>query len=70
LAAAFSVDTVAMLDRVTIVGTITPTQEHSVGATAEVVFALRSAQTLQIATLTGDPISFVLPTPASADLDG
>jgi hypothetical protein len=70
LAAAFSVDTVATLDRVTIVGTITPTQELSVGATAEVVFAPRSAQSLQIATLSGNPISFVLPTPASADLDG
>jgi hypothetical protein len=70
LAAAFSVDTVATLDRVTIVGTITPTQELSVGATAEVVFAPRSAQSLQIATLSGNPISFVLPSPASADLDG
>ena len=70
LAAAFSVDTVAMLDRVTIVGTTTLTQELSVGATAEVVFAPRSAQSLQIATLSGNPISFVLPTPASADLDG
>ncbi len=63
LASAFSVDTVATLDRVTIVGTITPTQELSVGATAEVVFAPRSAQSLQIATLTGNPISYVLPTP-------
>jgi hypothetical protein len=50
--------------------TITPTQELSVGATAEVVFAPRSAQSLQIASLTGNPIPFVLPTPASADLDG
>jgi hypothetical protein len=70
LAAAFSVDTVATLDRVTIVGTITPTQELSIGATAEVVFAPRSAQTVQSATLTGNPISFVLPTPAFADFGG
>jgi hypothetical protein len=70
LAAAFSVDTVATLDRVTIVGTITPTLELSIGATAEVVFAPRSAQTVQSATLTGNPISFALPTPAFADFSG
>jgi hypothetical protein len=70
LAAAFSVDTVVTLDRVTIVDITTPTQELSVGATAEVVFAPRSAQTVQIAILTDNPISFVLPSPAYADSDG
>ncbi|MGH9988345.1 MAG: right-handed parallel beta-helix repeat-containing protein, partial [Nitrososphaeraceae archaeon] len=70
LAAAFSVDTIATLDRVTIVGTITLTQELSIGATAQVVFAPRSVQTVQSATLTGNPISFVLPTPAFGDFGG
>lgn len=70
LAAAFSVDTIATLDRVTIVGTITLTQELSIGATAQVVFAPRSVQTVQSAALTGNPISFVLPTPAFGDFGG
>ena len=68
LAVAFSVDTIATLNRVIIVGIITPTQELSVGATAEVVFAPRSVETAQSAILTGNPISFVLPTPAYTDL--
>jgi hypothetical protein len=68
LAAAFSADTVATLDRVLIVGTTTPTQELSVGATAEVVFAPRSVQAVQSASLTSNPISFDLPTPAISDL--
>jgi hypothetical protein len=68
LAVAFSVDTIATLNRVFIVGIITPTQELSVGATAEVVFATRSVETAQSAILTGNPISFVLPTPAYTDL--
>jgi len=68
LAAAFSVDTVATLNRVIITGTTTPTQELSVGATADVVFAPRSVQTAQSTTLTDNPISFALPTPAYADI--
>ena len=68
LAAAFSVDTVATLNRVIITGTTTPTQELSVGATAEVVFAPRPVQTAQSTTLTDNPISFALPTPAYADI--
>jgi len=62
-AIAFSVDTVATLDRVIIVGTITPTQELSVGATAEVVSAPRSVLTTQSATLASIPISMPLPLP-------
>ncbi len=68
LAAAFGVDTVATLNRVIITGTTTPTQELPVGATAEVVFAPRSAQTAQATILANNPIAFVMPTPASADL--
>jgi hypothetical protein len=68
LAVAFSVDTVATLNRVVIVGATTPTQELSVGATAEIVIAPRSVQTAQSTTLTDNPISFALPTPAYADL--
>ncbi|MGC1133608.1 MAG: right-handed parallel beta-helix repeat-containing protein [Nitrososphaeraceae archaeon] len=68
LAVAFGVDTVATLDRVIITGTTTPTQELSVGATAEVVFAPRSVLTTQSTTLTSNPISFVLPTPDYAEL--
>ena len=69
LAAAFEVDTVATLNRVIIVGATTPTQELSVGATAEVVFAPRLVQTAQAGTLTDNPISFVLPTTAYADIN-
>jgi spore coat protein U-like protein len=68
LAAAFEVDTAATLNRVIITGTTTPTQELSVGATAEVVFAPRSVQIAQASTLTDNPISFSLPTPAYADI--
>ena len=68
LAAAFEVDTVATLNRVIIIGATTPTEELSEGATAEVVFSPRSVQTVQAATLTGNPISFVLPTPVYAEL--
>jgi hypothetical protein len=68
LAVAFEVDTVATLKRVIIVGTTTPTQELPVGASAEVVFAPRSVQTAQSTTLTDNPISFALPTPAYADI--
>ena len=68
LAAAFEVDTAATLNRAIITGTTTPTQELSVGATAEVVFAPRSVQIAQAATLTDNPISFSLPTPAYADV--
>ena len=68
LAVAFSVDTVATLNRVAIVGATTPTQELSVGSTAEVIFAPRSVQTAQSTTLTDNPISFALPTPAYADI--
>jgi nitrous oxidase accessory protein NosD len=63
LAAAFSVDTVATLDRVIIKGTTTPTQELSVGATAEVVFAPRSVLTSQTMESTSVPISMALPLP-------
>jgi hypothetical protein len=63
LAVAFSVDTVATLERVIIRGATTPTQELSVGATAEVVFAPRSVLTTQSAALTSIPISMPLPLP-------
>lgn len=56
-------NTVAMLDRVTIVGTKTPTQELSVGATAEVVSAPRSVLTTQSAVASSVPISLPLPLP-------
>jgi len=69
LAVAFEVDTVATLNRIIITGTTTPTQELPVGATAEVVFAPRSAQIMQsTTTLTDNPVSFVLPAPAYEDL--
>jgi hypothetical protein len=44
--------------------TISNTKISLVGATSEVVFAPRSGETAQSAILTGNPISFVLPTPA------
>jgi parallel beta-helix repeat protein len=47
LAAAFSINTVATLDRVIITGVATPAQELSVGATAKVVFVPRSVITTQ-----------------------
>jgi len=62
-AAAFSVDTVATLDRVIIAGAETPTQEISDGATAEVVILPRSGQTTQSASLASVPISMPLPLP-------
>jgi parallel beta-helix repeat protein len=61
LAAAFSVDTVATLERVIIRGTTTPTQELSVSATAEVVIAPRSLPTPQSTAPASIPISMPLP---------
>jgi hypothetical protein len=63
LAAAFSVDTVATLNHVIIAGATTPTQELSVGATAEVVFVPRSFQTAETAKSTTNPISIASFTP-------
>jgi nitrous oxidase accessory protein NosD len=63
LAAAFSIDTVATLDRVVIKGTTTPTQELSVGATAEVVFKPSSVITTQSAASSVVPMSMPLPLP-------
>jgi Right handed beta helix region len=63
LAVAFSVDTVATLERVIIAGTTTPTQELPVGANAEVVFAPRSVLRTQTVALSAVPISLVLPLP-------
>lgn len=70
LAVAFSVKTVATLDRVLITGVATPTQELSVGATAKVVILPRSGHTMQSTTssLTDNPISFSLPTPGFVNL--
>lgn len=63
LAVAFSVDTVAKLDRVLIRGATIPTQELPVGAEAEVVYAPRSVITTQSVALASIPISMPLPLP-------
>ena len=63
LAAAFEVDTVATLNRVVIAGATNPTQELPVGATAEVVFVLRSVLTTQSAVSYSVPIFMPLPLP-------
>ena len=47
----------------------TPMQElPSDDATTEVVILSRPGQTVQLAISTSDPMSFVIPTPAYADL--
>jgi hypothetical protein len=61
LAVAFSVDTVATLNRVIIVGTTTPTQELPVGASAEIVFAPRQFINTQSAATDFIPMSLPIP---------
>ena len=60
LAVAFDTDTVATLDRVLIKGATTPSQELSVGATAEVVLVPHSAITAQSAASSVVPMSMFL----------
>ena len=69
-AIAFSVDTVATLDRVIIAGVKTPTQELPVGAIAEVSSYHVGVKlcNLQQPLLTDNSISFSLRVPAFADL--